>query len=117
AVVLMISGPAMILAYVKLRRRNLGPLLDASGWAINARACINVPFGGALTALAVLPPGAVRTLKDPYGEQRQPWALYACMPLLLGSLGLAWYRGLIDHFVPHRVQRATLLGPPGATSE
>ncbi|HEX6835396.1 MAG TPA: hypothetical protein VF334_02430, partial [Polyangia bacterium] len=51
AVVLMISGPAMLLAYVKLRRRNLGPLLDASGWAINARACINVPFGGALTSL------------------------------------------------------------------
>lgn len=110
AVVLMISGPSMLLAYVKLRRRNLGPLLDASGWAINARACINVPFGGALTALPVLPAGAVRTLKDPYAERGQPWAVYLFVLLLLGSVGFAWYRGLIDHYVPHRVQRATLLG-------
>lgn len=27
-----ISGPSVILAWFKLRRRSLGPLLDASGW-------------------------------------------------------------------------------------
>ncbi|HMA64413.1 MAG: hypothetical protein ACM31E_08480, partial [Fibrobacterota bacterium] len=32
---LLISGPSLILAYIKLRKRNLGPILDASGWAIN----------------------------------------------------------------------------------
>lgn len=34
-VILAISGPSMLLAYLKLRARNLGPLLDANGWAIN----------------------------------------------------------------------------------
>ena len=44
-VLLLISGPSVILAYIKLRKRNLGPILDANGWAINAKARINVPFG------------------------------------------------------------------------
>ncbi|HZI32762.1 MAG TPA: hypothetical protein VFF11_10505, partial [Candidatus Binatia bacterium] len=33
--VLLISGPSMVLAYMKLRNRNLGPILDANGWAVN----------------------------------------------------------------------------------
>ena len=41
----------MLLAWLKLRRRNLGPILDANGWAINSRARINVSFGAAMTEL------------------------------------------------------------------
>ena len=48
----------MILAWLKLRRRNIAPLLDASGWAVNGRALVNVPFGATLTTLATLPVGA-----------------------------------------------------------
>lgn len=48
-ILLVISGPAMILAYMKLRRRNLAPLLNANGWAVNADSIVNVPFGGTLT--------------------------------------------------------------------
>ncbi|HEX3345514.1 MAG TPA: hypothetical protein VHS09_13115, partial [Polyangiaceae bacterium] len=49
ALLLAISGPSMLIAWLKLRQRNIGPLLDANGWAVNALAFINVPFGGALT--------------------------------------------------------------------
>ena len=35
AVVLVVSVPSVILAYFKLRRRDLGAILNASGWAIN----------------------------------------------------------------------------------
>ena len=35
AVILVVSVPSMILAYFKLRRRDLGAILNASGWAIN----------------------------------------------------------------------------------
>ena len=73
---LLISGPAVILAWFKLRSRTLGPLLDANGWAINARAQINIPFGTSLTQLAQLPPHAERALTDPYAEKKQPWSLY-----------------------------------------
>ncbi|MEN6399949.1 MAG: hypothetical protein ABFC74_06160, partial [Rectinema sp.] len=44
-ILLLISGPSMVLAYLKLRKRNLGPILDAEGWAVNGRLKINVPFG------------------------------------------------------------------------
>lgn len=70
---LLISGPSLILAYIKLRKRNLGPILDAGGWAINAKACINVPFGAALTKCATLPPGSQRDLFDPYAEKKSIW--------------------------------------------
>ena len=33
--VLLISGPSMLIAFLKLRQRNLGPILDANGWAVN----------------------------------------------------------------------------------
>jgi hypothetical protein len=71
--VLLISGPSMVLAYIKLRKRNLGPILDAGGWAVNAKAKINVPFGAVLTHVATLPPGAQRDLVDPYAEKKSPW--------------------------------------------
>ncbi len=72
-VMLVISGPSMLLAYLKLRQRNLGPLLEANGWAVNARVKINIPFGRSLTGVAALPPGAQRSLVDPYAEKPSPW--------------------------------------------
>jgi MFS family permease len=64
--VLVISLPAVVLAWFKLRERNLGPILDANGWAVNARARINIPFGTSLTQLAELPANDERSMLDPY---------------------------------------------------
>jgi hypothetical protein len=73
-VVLLISAPAMLIAWLKLRKRNLGPILDANGWAVNARARINVPFGGSLTQVATLPPGSHHdSFSDPFADKKSPW--------------------------------------------
>ena len=109
ALLLLISGPSVLLAFLKLRQRNLGPLLDANGWAINGRARINVPFGGALTDVATLPSGAERSLKDPYADKRRPWRLYIFL-LVLTALGLAWYVGRLDRYLPQSVRAAKVLG-------
>ena len=69
ALVLVISLPSMIIAWLKLRQRNLGPLLEANGWAVNGRVAINIPLGTALTDLAVKPPGARLSLEDPYEDK------------------------------------------------
>ncbi|MGX9217992.1 hypothetical protein ACWV27_06265 [Massilia varians] len=82
---LAISGPSVAMAFFKLRNRNLGPILDANGWAVNARARINIPFGTALTRMARLPEGAERSLRDPYVAQGRSWKLY----LMLGMLAAA----------------------------
>jgi hypothetical protein len=87
---LLISGPAVILAWFKLRSRNLGPILDANGWAVNARARINIPFGTSLTQLAQLPEGAQRALTDPYAEKERPWKAYAVLAIV-AIAALAWW--------------------------
>ena len=74
ALMLLVSGPAMLIAWLKLRKRNLGPILDANGWAVNAKAKINVPFGTSLTGVAALPPGAVSaTVADTFAEPPPTW--------------------------------------------
>ncbi len=87
-VMLLVSGPAMLLAALKLHQRNIGPMLDANGWAINARARINIPFGTSLTNLPVLPSGAERSLVDPYAEKKSPWPWVLLLALLAAG---AWY--------------------------
>jgi hypothetical protein len=95
-IILAISGPSMLLAYLKLRKRNLAPLLDGSGWAVNTRAIINIPFGASLTKLATLPPGAQRSLSDPYAEKQRPWKLYLFVLALLTVIVLLWHHGAFD---------------------
>ena len=65
-IMLVISGPAMVMAWMKLRRRNIAPLLNANGWAINAASKINIPFGETLTDIAKYPK---LKLKDPYAKK------------------------------------------------
>ncbi len=109
AVLMMISGPSMLLAWLKLRRRNLGPILDANGWAINGRARINVAFGAAMTELPRLPSGARRSLDDPFADKRTPWKLYIFLVAVLGVFGL-WYLGKLDDYLPQTVRSVNVLG-------
>ena len=76
----------MILAYIKLRKRNLAPLLDANGWAVNAKAVINVPLGRSLTQVAQLPPGSQRDLVDPFAAKKSPWVIISILVLLLVAI-------------------------------
>ncbi|MDO9478088.1 MAG: hypothetical protein Q7L07_15370 [Pseudohongiella sp.] len=93
-VMLLISGPSVFMAYLTLRRRNLGPLLDANGWAVNTRARINVPFGASLTGLAELPAGASRSLADPFAEKKRPWKAWAVLGTVIVIAAVLWYRGV-----------------------
>ena len=81
-----ISGPSMIIAALKLRERNLGPLLDANGWAVNGRVRVNIPFGASLTTTAKLPPGAQRSVADPYKSWRTQGRWWWLVMLALGAV-------------------------------
>ena len=59
----------MIMAWLKLRRRNIAPLLNANGWAVNAASKISIPFGETLTSVAKYPK---MRLKDPYAKSSIP---------------------------------------------
>ena len=91
---LVISAPSMIIAWLKLRQRTLGPILEGNGWAINGRVKINIPFGTKLTDLAKLPVGAKRSLEDPYEDKEaaaQSKRLIALVILLgLAAVAIRW---------------------------
>lgn len=94
AILLIISGPSMIMAWMKLRRRNIAPLLNANGWAVNAAAKISIPFGDTLTDVAKFPK---MNMKDPYAKSGMPaWAkVLITLCVLAGAAAAAWYFGLI----------------------
>ena len=83
-ILLVISGPSMIMAWMKLRRRNLAPVLNANGWAINADSIISVPFGMKLTEQVRFPFTQNPAKKSPAGK-------IFLVILLLIVLGLGGY--------------------------
>jgi hypothetical protein len=89
-VVLIISGPSMLIAWLKLRQRTLGPLLDATGWAINGRIRVNLPLGTALTDVAELPRGARRSLDDPFEDVRARRRQRVLIMLVVLALVALW---------------------------
>ena len=102
-IMLIISGPSMLMAKMKLRKRELSPLLNANGWAMNAKVKVNETFGATLTKLAKMPLLKVKT--DPFADKEMPkwkkWtitvfvALAAIFAILffnnkLACIGLEW---------------------------
>ena len=78
ALVLIVSVPSMILAWFKLRKRDLGVVLNACGWAINRPMRFSMKRAAAFTKCAPNPMAKV-------------W--FAILVLLLVALGgLAWWQ-------------------------
>jgi hypothetical protein len=99
AALLIVSGPSMLLTALKLRQRNLGPLLEGTGWAVNGRVKINMPLGSALTERGVLPPNAERLSFDPYRDKAAD--LRRRMAFALAIAVAAWLAAArIFHFWP-----------------
>lgn len=67
-VLVLISAPSVVITAMKLRRRSLGPILDANSWAINAHTKINIALGKAYTSMPSKPKGSKLVGRDPYGE-------------------------------------------------
>ena len=98
----------MIIAWLKLRKRNLAPLLDANGWAVNARTSINIVFGATLTHLAALPKNSKLNLADPFSKKRSPWKTFIIIMLVLAAAAfILWYFGWLGQW---KVFLSTIIG-------
>ncbi|MGJ7608824.1 hypothetical protein ACSFA7_31120 [Variovorax sp. LT1R20] len=118
-IVAAISGPSMLIAWLKLRQRSLGPILDASGWAINGRMKVNVRLGGMLSQTAHVPPGARRVARDPYRDRHGKTGVTAAVVLVLALVVLAWRMDWLDHRLPAALQHsptAAATVPPAPSS-
>ena len=94
---MMVSGPSMVLAWLKLRRRNIAPLLNANGWAVNASSKISIPFGATLTDMAKFPK---MKLQDPFAKKPMAaWKKWFISLLCLGVVfaGL-WLFNKLERF-------------------
>jgi hypothetical protein len=104
ALMLLISLPSMVIAWIKLRQRTLGPLLEGNGWAINGRVKINIPFGTALTDMARKPPGSKLSLEDPYEDKeaaarrRQFILIVILVALVAGAIWVRYNRVQTGHY-------------------
>lgn len=88
-IIVVVSGPSMFIAWTKLRRRNLGPVLNANGWAINAQVRINTAFGATLTSLAKYP---LVKLPDPYADKKMAcWKKWLIAIVVLAGIFCALY--------------------------
>ncbi len=90
AVMLLISGPSCFMAWRKLRKRNLGPVLNANGWAINSQVLVNILFGKTLTSVARYPK---MKLNDPYARHTPWWrkCLRSLIALLVVAFGVCYF--------------------------
>ncbi len=93
AILLCISGPSMVMAWMKLRKRNLAPLLNANGWAVNASSLVNITFGETLTDVVKFPK---LKLRDPYAKKGLPtWKKWVISLSVLSGVALGaaavWY--------------------------
>ena len=98
-IVLVISGPAMVMAWMKLRRRNIAPLLNANGWAVNANSKISIPFGETLTEIAKYPK---MKLDDPFAKKGlktwQKWSLTVL--LIIAVVAGLWLGNILNYVSP-----------------
>lgn len=93
---LVISGPSCFIAWTKLRKRNLGPVLNANGWAINSKVLVNVVFGGKVTSIAKYPK---LRLADPYKQKTAAWKIWlpiVIILLLIAAFAVLYFCGCLD---------------------
>ena len=87
-IIVVISGPSMIMAWLKLRKRNLAQVLNANGWAVNADILVNIIFGATLTKIAKYPKVRV---KDPFAEKGVVWKRILWIVVLLAAIFAGLY--------------------------
>lgn len=90
AVMLVISGPSCFIAWRKLRKRNMGPVLNANGWAINSNVLVNTVFGATLTSVAKYP---LVKGEDPFKKKTPVWkkCLYWGITALVIAFGVLYF--------------------------
>ncbi len=114
-IVIAISGPSMLIAWLKLRQRSLGPILDASGWAINGRMKVNVRLGGMLSQTAHIPHGAERVAVNLYRDRHGRAGVGAVVVLACAIAVLAWRMNWLDGRLPsawRHTPPASVTAPP-----
>ena len=90
-VLLIVSLPSVILTYFKLRRRDIGAILNACGWAVNRPLYFSMKRAKLFTHEAKIPASA-SLARDPYADGHPVRNTIIVILLLLAvAAGALWY--------------------------
>ena len=95
AVLLVVSAPSVILTWFKLRARDVAPILNACGWAVNRNLRFSLKLGRLFTTEAVLPANSERQLTDPYADDNTARNRVIAALILAAVAAILWYAGLL----------------------
>jgi len=84
-VILAVSLPSVLITWFKLRARDLSPILNAGGWAINRELHFSLKLGKLWTAQAALPSKAKVSLTDPF-EDKHPVRNAVIALVIIGAI-------------------------------
>ena len=85
AIMLVISLPSVFITWRKLRRRDLGPVLNANGWAVNAVSYVKPKFGKTLTTLVKYPKLKAVDPEEAKKARRRKCIIWTVVVLLLAA--------------------------------
>lgn len=110
AILLLVSLPSMILTWFKLRARDVAPILNACGWAINRRLRLSLKLGRLFTTEAAIPSNSERQLTDPFADDNSVRNRVIALLILVAVVAALWFAGLLDSVLPGSMKRT----PPAA---
>ncbi len=104
ALILVVSGPAVLLAWFKLRSRDFAPVLNACGWAINKKMLMPMRLGHVFTHEAVIPDGSKIEMHDPYVNKHtvRNFLIVVLIGCIAGGVWIWKYR---NEWLPSWLQR------------
>jgi hypothetical protein len=113
---LIISGPACFIAWRKLRKRNLGPVLNANGWAMNSAVLVNILFGKTLTSVAKYPKVHVAdpySMRPPFWKRFLRWLIF----LLVVAFGVCYFTNNLKWMGIERKPKVEQVAEPAPAPE
>lgn len=114
---LLISGPSMILTWFRLRARDVAPILNACGWAINRNLRLTLKLGRIYTTEAMLPAHAERQLQDPFADDNTVRNRIIMVVVLVALTMALWFAGLLDSALPKSMKRVCDVQPVEAAEK
>ena len=113
---IVISGPACFIAWRKLRKRNLGPVLNANGWAVNSAVLVNILFGKALTSVARYPkihPADPYSMRAPLWKRILRWLIF----LLVVAFAAGYFTNNLKFIGIERKPKVEKVAEPAPAAE